>query len=185
MGRGGDRTRGGYYSFDLGQWHIVALDSTCDAVPGGCEEGSPQQRWLAADLARHHTRCTLAFWHHPLFSSLAFEEGRGSRDTRRCGRRCTAPAPTSCSPATSTSTSASRRRTRTATTIRAHGLRSFVVGTGGKSLDNADFRDHNTSAFSATAFGVLELTLHPRGYNWRFASAGPEPFSDRGRAACH
>ena len=62
----GDRRQGGY-SFDLGAWHVVALNSECDEV-GGCGRGSPQERWLVADLAAHPARCTLAYWHKPLFS---------------------------------------------------------------------------------------------------------------------
>ncbi len=58
----------GYYSFDLGGWHLVALNSNCSAV-GGCGTGSPQEQWLRADLAAHPATCTLAFWHHPRFSS--------------------------------------------------------------------------------------------------------------------
>ena len=57
-----------WYSYDLGTWHVVVLDSDCAAV-GGCEATSPQGRWLAADLAASDATCTLAIWHHPRFSS--------------------------------------------------------------------------------------------------------------------
>jgi len=63
----GDPARG-YYSFDLGAWHLVVLNSNCAAV-SGCGPGSAQEQWLAADLAAHPGRCTLAYWHHPRFSS--------------------------------------------------------------------------------------------------------------------
>jgi hypothetical protein len=58
----------GYYSYDVGEWHLVALNSNCEEV-GGCYASSPQVRWLKADLRRHQAACTLAYWHHPLFSS--------------------------------------------------------------------------------------------------------------------
>jgi hypothetical protein len=58
----------GYYSYDLGTWHIVVLNSNCSQV-GGCGEGTPQEQWLREDLAAHPATCTLAYWHHPLFSS--------------------------------------------------------------------------------------------------------------------
>src|SRR5438132_5281511 len=58
----------GYYSYELGTWHIIVLNSECRDV-GGCEAGSPQERWLRADLAAHPAACTLAYWHRPLFSS--------------------------------------------------------------------------------------------------------------------
>src|SRR5229473_7525725 len=58
----------GYYSYELATWHIVVLNSECKDV-GGCEAGSPQEKWLRADLAAHPAACTLAYWHKPLFSS--------------------------------------------------------------------------------------------------------------------
>src|SRR5215470_7868144 len=58
----------GYYSYELGTWHIVALNSECEAI-GGCNAGSAQEKWLRADLAAHPTACTLAYFHKPLFSS--------------------------------------------------------------------------------------------------------------------
>ncbi|HEX9012069.1 MAG TPA: metallophosphoesterase, partial [Anaerolineaceae bacterium] len=58
----------GWYSFNIGTWHVVALNSNCQPV-GSCKAGSPQEQWLRADLATHPARCTLAFWHHPLVSS--------------------------------------------------------------------------------------------------------------------
>src|SRR5712672_1891126 len=58
----------GYYSYELGAWHIIVLNSECKDV-GGCDSGSPQEKWLRADLAAHPVACTLAYWHKPLFSS--------------------------------------------------------------------------------------------------------------------
>src|SRR5215213_10286370 len=73
-GPAGPRDKG-YYSYNLGAWHVVTLNSQCsdgkvnNPYRGACAAGSPQERWLRADLAAHRTRCTLALWHHPLFSS--------------------------------------------------------------------------------------------------------------------
>jgi acid phosphatase type 7 len=184
-GRAGDRRRGGYYSFDLGRWHLVGLDSTCSAVPGGCDEGSPQQRWLKADLAAHRRHCTLAFWHHPLFSSLASEEGRGSRDTQALWKTLHDAGADLVLSGHQHFYERLAPQDSIGNLDMAHGLRSFVVGTGGASIDNADFRDRNSVAFTAQSFGILELTLHPRSYDWRFRSAGPEPFADSGHAICH
>ena len=58
----------GYYSYDRGSWHIVALNSNCEKV-GGCGKRSPQGRWLRRDLADNPARCTLAYFHHPLYAS--------------------------------------------------------------------------------------------------------------------
>jgi hypothetical protein len=57
-----------YYSFDIGAWHVIALNSNCADV-GGCDAGSPQEQWLKSDLAAHPNHCTLAYWHHPRWNS--------------------------------------------------------------------------------------------------------------------
>ncbi|MFD9794290.1 discoidin domain-containing protein [Streptomyces sp. NPDC059070] len=51
-----------YYSFDQGNWHFVALDSTSF-------DQSAQIDWLKADLAKNTKGCVAAYWHHPLYSS--------------------------------------------------------------------------------------------------------------------
>ena len=66
-GRAGDRSTG-YYSYDIGTWHVIVLNSECSHI-GGCGRGSPQDRWLRDDLAAHPNRCTLAYWHEPRFTS--------------------------------------------------------------------------------------------------------------------
>ena len=185
-GRGGDRERGGYYSFDVGEWHIVALDSNCPHVPGGgCGLGSAQQQWLARDLARNRTRCTLAYWHHPLFSSLAVAEGRGPRETGALWQTLYDARADVVVNAHQHFYERLQPQDAQGTLDRARGIRGFVVGTGGKSLDNADFRDRNSVVFDANTFGVLEMTLRPRGYEWRFRGAGPGTLTDRGRSACN
>jgi hypothetical protein len=69
-------TRGkGYYSYDRGAWHLVALNSNCDKV-GGCGINSPQGRWLRNDFANNPSRCTLAYWHHPLYASGTGSDAR-------------------------------------------------------------------------------------------------------------
>ena len=64
----GGRAPDNYYSFNVGAWHLISLDSNC-AFAGGCGAGSRQYEWLKADLAAHPTRCTLAYFHHPRWSS--------------------------------------------------------------------------------------------------------------------
>src|SRR5215213_3160638 len=73
----GDPTQG-YYSYDIGAWHLIALNSNCGDV-GGCDPGSPQANWLQSDLDTHPSVCTLAYWHIPLFSSGGRDENN-SRD---------------------------------------------------------------------------------------------------------
>jgi hypothetical protein len=170
----------GYYSFDLAGWHLVALNSNCSAV-GGCGAGSPQEEWLRADLAAHRAFCTLAYWHHPRFSSGL----HGSDSTYEAfwqalhganadvvlvghdhGYERFAPQDASGS------------------LDRARGIREFVVGTGGRSLRVfVNVRD-NSEARDVSSFGVLELKLGVAAYGWRFRPA-VGPYLDRGSAACH
>jgi hypothetical protein len=183
-GPAGDRLRGGYYSFNVGRWHVVALNSNCGPVPGGCAMGSPQQRWLARDLTRHRRRCTLAFWHHPVFSSRAREESRGWKQSVALWQTLYDAG------ADVVLAGHQHFYERLAPmdaqgNLTSRGLRSFVVGTGGRSIDVADIRAANSVVYSDTAYGVLELTLHPRSYEWNFRTTNGDPFGDTGRAACH
>jgi hypothetical protein len=110
FGEAAGHPEGGYYSYDLGAWHIVALNSNCEEVR--CGPASPQRRWLKEDLAANdEALCTLAYMHHPRFSS-GEKHGSTGGGWRCCGRRSTRRTPTWSSPATSTTTSASHRRIR-------------------------------------------------------------------------
>ena len=175
----GNRTKG-YYSFDLGTWHLVALNSNCSAV-GGCDEGSPQEGWLRADLAARRAVCTLAYWHHPRFSSgkhgsdptyTAFWQAlyEADADLVLVGHdhdyeRFAPQDP--------------RGRLDLA-----RGIREFVVGTGGKSLRSFRARAPNSEVRDASSFGVLELTLGSDAYAWRFRSTDGS-VTDSGSAGCH
>lgn len=174
-------TRGqGYYSVDAGTWHLIALNSNCSEI-GGCGSGSPQDRWLLADLAGHPAKCTLAFFHIPLWSS----GGRASKNMQRLTQdlydkdvdviltghdhiyeRFAAQDPTGKPDA-------------------ARGIRAFVVGTGG--ANHTDIADifPNSEVRNADTFGALKLTLHPAGYDWQFIPETGRPFTDAGSGACH
>jgi hypothetical protein len=170
----------GYYSFDIGTWHLVALNSECRAVP--CEPGSAQETWLRNDLAAHPSRCTLAYWHRPRFTS-----GRAARALATDSfwqalyaagaevvlgghnhqyERFAAQAPDGA-----------------ADPVR--GMRQFVVGTGGDSLAPlGDELRANSELRITDAFGVLLLTLRPDGYDWRFVDAAGT-VRDAGSQPCH
>jgi hypothetical protein len=169
----------GWYSFDLGGWHVVALNSNCDRV--GCARGSAQERWLAADLAAHPSRCTLAMWHHPrwsggehgdnpVVSALVEDLYAAGADVILNGHdhdyERFAPQDPS------------------GGLDRARGVREFVVGTGGKSHYRVT-PSARTEASSDDTYGVLELTLRAGGYDWRFRPEAGRTFSDRGSADCH
>jgi hypothetical protein len=175
----GERGKG-YYSYDLGRWHLIALNSNCSAV--GCEAGSEQERWLREDLARNQRSCVLAYWHHPRFSSgmhgsfaefepfwqALFEAGA---DLVLSGHDHTyerfAP------------------QTPTGEPDAVSGIREFVVGTGGRGFYEFRTTERNSEVRSNDTHGVIELTLHPRSYDWKFVPEQGGSFTDSGSARCH
>jgi calcineurin-like phosphoesterase family protein len=178
--RAGDRTKG-YYSFDIGAWHLIALNANCGAI-GGCGKGSPQGRWLREDLERHDNRCTLAFWHQPRFSSglhgdnelytdlwaLLYE---GNADLILVGHDHHYER---FAPQTAEGRADAKR-----------GLREFVVGTGGRSQYPFGFARDNSEVRHSGTYGVLSLTLHASSYDWRFLPIAGGSFTDSGSARCH
>jgi calcineurin-like phosphoesterase family protein len=178
--RAGARSQG-YYSFDIGGWHLIALNSNCGAI-GGCNFASPQGRWLRADLAAHPSACTLAYWHHPRFSSGPHgNDARfgdfwrilydGGADVVLVGHdhhyERFAP------------------QTPGAGADPKRGIREFVVGTGGRSHYPFVTPRANSQVRNSTTFGVLALTLRPNGYDWRFVPEPGQSFTDAGTSSCH
>ena len=156
----------GYYSYELGTWHVIVLNSECQDV-GGCEAGSPEEKWLRADLAAHPATCTLAYWHKPLFQALYEANadvviGGHDHDYERF---------------------APQKPDGTADPER--GIREFVVGTGGKNHRPFGSPKPNSELRDATAFGVLKLTLKPNAYDWQFISEEGKSFTDSGSGSCH
>ena len=172
----------GYYSYNLGSWHVVVINSNCSQV-GGCGPGSPQEKWLQADLAAHPEKCTLAYWHHPRWSSG--EHGDQSQmqtiwaDLYRAGADLVlsghdhdyerfAPLDANGNPDPQ------------------NGIREFVVGTGGKNYYPISAQiQPGSEVHQSDVFGVLKLTLHPDGYDWQFLPEAGKTFSDSGSAQCH
>lgn len=169
----------GYYSYDLGSWHIVVLNSNCTAV-GGCGRGSPQEQWLRADLAAHPTDCTLAYWHHPLFSS-------GKHGNQNAVRPFWEALYAAGADVVLNGHDHSYERFDPQNSVGAadsRGIREFVIGTGGASRYGfGTIRPHSVVRNSDTD-GVLALTLQPTGYAWEFIPAPGMPFTDTGSAAC-
>ena len=171
----------GYYSYDLGAWHVVALNSNCAEI-GGCRAGSPQDLWLRADLAASPADCTLAYFHHarhssfrywqldelePLWAAL-YEHGA---DVVLSGHDHIYERFAPLTPAGDMSP--------------AHGIRQFTVGTGGHShFRLRALRPTSEVAHSGT-FGVLKLTLASAGYDWVFLPEAGKTFTDAGSGACH
>ena len=175
----GDPSKG-YHSFNVGSWHLIALNSNCAPV-GGCGAGSPQEQWLRADLNASSAACTLAYWHHPRFSSGE----HGSDSTYTAFWQALYDANVDLVLAghdhdyerfAPQNPSGGLDLTR--------GLRQFVVGTGGKNLRTFPTVRSNSEARDVTSHGVLELTLGASGYDWRFVPAVGS-FTDTGSASCH
>ena len=170
-----------WYSYELGAWHVVVLDSDCSKV-GGCGPDSAQGRWLAGDLQASTALCTIAIWHHPRFQlRRAWQRRVGRPVLASAPRRRRGPDRQRARP---------RLRTIRATGPRwtpgsAHGMREFVVGTGGAELRDLGTVRANSELRASGIFGVLRLDLHPSSYDWRFIPTAGD-FSDAGTAApCH
>lgn len=174
----------GYWSQEVGRWHVVVLNSNCAAVAGGCGTGSPQQEWLERDLDANGRTCVLAAWHHPRWSTgIAGHDPRTAdlyqtlydhgvelvlsghdADYERFGPLDPAGKPDD------------------------KGVRQFVIGTGGQ----AHYRPTASAGAPASEFadydhhGVLELNLAPDSYDWKFhVLEGSAPTEDAGRGTCH
>ena len=172
----------GYYSYEIGAWHIVVLNSNCSKV-GGCHVGSPQETCLRADLAASSASCTAAYWHHPRFASGKYDDDDRTQPFWQAlydhgaeivmnghDHNYQRYAP----------------QTPTGQLDSVRGVRQFIVGTGGKNhrpvvpppVRNRDAADDQT-------FGVLKLTLRPTSYVWEFVPVGAGQFTDSGVGACH
>jgi len=176
----GDPSKG-YYSADYGAWHVIVVNSNCSAV-GGCNTGSQQELWLRADLAAHSNRCTIALWHHPLWNvgvhgaanemwPITKTLYEGGADVILTGhdhdyQRWTP-------------------MTHNGVPDAAHGLRAFVVGTGGIGFYNFTSEDPHVEVRNNQTFGVLKLTLHAESYDWEFIAQPNATFHDSGTGECH
>jgi hypothetical protein len=174
----------GYYSYNLASWHLVALNSNCEQI-GGCDESSPQVRWLKADLAANDDKgCTLAYMHHPRFSS-----GVKHGNTHYLKPLWEVLYEAEADVVLSAHEHNYERFAPQNPGGRAdpeRGIRQFVVGTGGgKGLYPILDPIANSEVHNDENYGVLKLTLNPESYDWRFVPVEGETFSDSGSARCH
>jgi hypothetical protein len=170
----------GWYSFDVGAWHVVMLNSNCGQV--ACGVGSEQEVWLREDLAAHPATCTMAVFHHPRFSSGSLHANQvhmqpfyqavyeAGADLVLVGH--------------------DHNYERFAQMLPwglvdpVYGVREFVVGTGGKDLRGIGVIRLGSEARSSTTFGILQLTLHDTGYAWEFVAQAGGAFEDAGSDEC-
>ena len=180
-GPAGERGKG-YYSYNFADWHFVALNSNCAHLNGGCRVNSLQERWLRDDLQANRRPCTLAYAHHPRFSSgingnadnlaplwqALYEYGV---DVYLAGHdhhyeRFAPQRPDGVSDPE-------------------HGVREFVVGTGGRSITPFRTILPNSEVQDTTSFGVLSMRLGPTGYQWTYLATTGMPLADSGADTCH
>lgn len=168
----------GYYSYRAGSWHVVVLNSNIDMAAG-----SPQEQWLRADLAANPTRCTLAYWHHPRFSS----GGSGLHDIRL------KPFWDALYDAGAELVLASHdhvyerfaQMRPDGVQDTAKGIRQITIGTGGARL-YPFYTIHGSSQLRNNQdHGILKLTLEEDAYSWEFIPVAGKSFTDSGRTACH
>ena len=169
-----------YYSYNLGKWHVIVLNSNCWAV-GGCEQGSKQYKWLQSDLEKNQTNCTLAYWHHPRFSSALHGNNNFMQDVWALLADSSvelilnghdhdyerfAPLNAAGKPSEK-------------------GTREFVVGTGGKNEYPFLITKPGSQIRKTGVFGVLELKLKASSYDWKFVPVAGKTFTDSGSTNCH
>jgi acid phosphatase type 7 len=176
----GDPSKG-YYSYNFGDWHIVSLNSMCEKV-GGCGATSPMVTWLKQDLAANPRKCTLAYFHHPLFSSGDHGNTPKMRPTWDALYAANADVVLN---GHDHSYERFAPQNPSGKLDTARGIREFVVGTGGGSLRPFDDIQANSQVRNATTHGVLKLTLNPDSYAWKFVPVAGKSFTDSGSRSCH
>lgn len=170
----------GWYSFDLGPWHLAAVNSNCAQVD--CGVGSAQAAWLAADLEANRSRCTMVFEHQPLYSSSRSGNDPSVENLFKVALRSGADL------LLSAHHHAYERFAPQGLDARlrpADGLREIVVGTGGEDMVAAGPIQPNSEARGFGVFGVVRLTLDVASYSWQFQPIPGQRFTDAGTQACH
>jgi hypothetical protein len=171
----------GWYSYNIGDWHMVALNSECEDI-GGCGRGSPEESWLRADLAAHPAACTLAYWHKPRWSSGTHHSNAaynvfwqdlyaGGADLVLVGHDHDYERFAPLDPSGKVDNN--------------RGVREIVAGTGGDSHYLIHTPVNGSQRRIQGIFGVLDLTLQPHGYSWKFLAEPGAGVLDSGLAACH
>jgi hypothetical protein len=171
----------GWYAYDRGAWRIYVLNSNCAAI-GGCEAGSPQERWLRSDLETNPRRCVLAMWHHPRFSSGPHGNDPTTQDLWLTLYAAGAELVLNghdheyerFAPQTPTGEAAPVR-----------GVVEIVAGTGGRSKYDFETIRANSLVRNNKTYGVLRLDLSAGAWSFEFISVPGSTFSDSGTSACH
>jgi hypothetical protein len=166
----------GYYSYDIGYWHLIAMNSVIDV-----SAGSLQEQWLRADLAAHSNTCTLAYWHHPLFTS-----GTDHGSNPEIGALWQALYDYGADVVLNGHEHLYERfAPQTPQGVPdPNGIREFVVGTGGGGSFDNYLPIANSEVIDNQTYGVIKLTLHPYSYDWEFIPIAGQEFTDSGSYNC-
>jgi acid phosphatase type 7 len=161
---------------------VVVLNSMCEKV-GGCASSSPMLTWLKNDLATNSSKkCTLAYFHHPLFSSGKHGNQTKMRPTWNALYAANADVVVG---GHDHSYERFARQRPESTLDKERGIREFVVGTGGASHSLFGTIKANSQTRNASTYGVLKLTLNAESYSWRFVPVAGKTFTDSGTTTCH
>jgi hypothetical protein len=176
----GDPTKG-YYSYNIGTWHVIVLNSNCGIV--SCSAGSAQEQWLKADLAANTSVCTLAYWHHSRWSSDQYQ-GNNSDVAQFWTDLYNANADLVLSGHSHEyERFAPQNPSGALDTTR--GIREIIVGTGGRNFSTFGTVKQNSEVRNASTYGALKLILHPTSYEFQFVPEAGKTFTDSGSGACH
>ncbi len=176
----------GYYSYDLGDWHIVVLNTNCAAKDlGGCAAGSPEETWLKEDLAKHPKACILAYGHHALFSSGVFQRHAVHPELKQLWEDLYGARGDLVIAGHEHSYERFAPQDPEGNADPVHGIREIVAGTGGRSHDPLGLATPNSEVRDWDTFGVLKLTLLPGKYAWEFIPEEGKSFHDSGSSVCH
>lgn len=185
-------TGNGWYSYNLGAWHLISLNIECADEPGGCSQTgswlSSETEWLERDLNEDHSQCTLAYWHQPTFSSTAspFTSDSTEGETADAWWKLLYA-----HHATLVLNGHDHVYSRFAPMDPAgnsdprHGIREFIIGTGGEGLDQVNPSTPNLQAWADQYYGVMKFTLKPNGYDWDYQSAMESPTAPAGMPAAY
>jgi peptidoglycan/xylan/chitin deacetylase (PgdA/CDA1 family) len=173
-----------YYSYNLGSWHIIALNTAPCALgtPSFCAAGSAQDQWLQNDLAHDTAGCTLAYYQNPRFTSTS---GGGDATYQQFWQDLYMGGVSVVLNGDSHWYERFAPMNASGAVDNANGIREFIVGAGGAPLDTPSTELPTSQVLNNTTHGIIKLTLHNGSYDWQFINDGESGFTDSGTATCH
>ncbi len=176
----GDPTKG-YYSKDVGPWHVIVINSNCAEI-GGCAATSPQAKWLEADLAAHTQKCTMAIWHHPLYNMGNHGPATEMKPIWQILYDHDADLVVN---GHDHNYQRWKPQTPAGKVDEARGIVELLVGTGGAAFYDFDPKPANIEVNDNVTFGVIKLTLRPTDMDFEFVPVEGQTFTDKGTITCH